>query len=71
MRRTYLNHGTLTDMPTYDEHDDEITIDTVEIDGDEVIIITIERAKIEDWYHEGLDRAVIHIESEPSNPKFL
>lgn len=57
-------------MPTYDEHDDEITIDTVEIDVDEVIIVTIERAKIEDWYHEGLDRAVIHIETE-HNSKFL
>jgi hypothetical protein len=54
----------------YEDHDDDIEIDDVEIDGDNVLVITIHRPKIEAWYAEGLDRVVIHVETE-ENPKFL
>lgn len=61
----------LIDDRCYCDTDGDIAIETVDIDGDEVIVVTIERQKIHDWYHEGLDRAVIHIESEPRDSKFF
>lgn len=54
----------------YSDDDGQIDIETVEVDGQNVTVITIQSDIIEQWYEEGLDQVIIHIEDEP-NPKFL
>lgn len=57
-------------MRHYDEHDDNIEIETIEVGGDLVTVVTIHRDIITDWYDEDLERVIIHIEDE-KNTKFL
>lgn len=57
-------------MREYSDHDGDIDIEEVEVDGKRVTVITIHEPIIVQWYEEGLERAVIHIEDEP-NSKFF
>lgn len=54
----------------YSDDDGQIDIETVEVDGQNVTVITIQADIIEQWYEEGLNQVIIHIEDEP-NTKFL
>lgn len=55
---------------TYSDHDDNIEVETVNIDGQNVTVITIKADIIELWYEEGLDQVVLHVEDE-QNSKFF
>lgn len=58
-------------MRHYSDHDDSIEIDTVTIDGQDVTVVTIYQDIINEWYGEGLERAVIHIVDDTTDSKFL
>jgi hypothetical protein len=55
----------------YSDPDDEIQVETVWIEDEEIIVVTIHAERIARWYHDGVDRAVMHIEAKPRDPKFL
>lgn len=57
-------------MKHYSDHDDNMDIETVEIDGSNVTVITIYEPLFTQWYEEGLERVVIHVEDD-TNTKFL
>lgn len=59
-----------TDSRHYSEHDGDIEIETVEVGGEIVTVVTIHRDIIIQWYDEDLELVSIHIEDE-KNPKFL
>lgn len=54
----------------YSDDNGMLDIETVEVDGKNVTVITIQADLIRDWYEEGLDQVVIHIEDEQSNKFF-
>lgn len=59
-----------TNIADYSNDHGLLDIETVEVEGKDVTVITIQADLIRDWFEEGLDQVVIHIEEE-DNPKFF